>query len=256
MKVAQMDTLFKDLAYAARGLRKNLGFAAVATDHDRARHRRLHRDLQRRQRRAAAAAAVRRRAAPGDWSGASCGRATSTTGRSRRRTSAICSCSPPRVFDELAGMIPAGRTPLARRRRRARADPRRRRHAEPLPRARRAHARSAAISSTTMRTPQPQPPQPGRRRRRRPRRRGCRPSRSSATRSGMRRYGGDPAVVGKDVDLGNGRAQHRRRARARLRAAVSAARATSSACPTCGRRRASTSRPRTATTSRSASSDG
>jgi hypothetical protein len=26
-----MDTLFKDLNYAARGLRKNLGFAAVAT---------------------------------------------------------------------------------------------------------------------------------------------------------------------------------------------------------------------------------
>src|SRR6186997_241795 len=26
-----MDTLFKDLVYAARGLRKNLGFAAVAT---------------------------------------------------------------------------------------------------------------------------------------------------------------------------------------------------------------------------------
>jgi hypothetical protein len=63
-----MDTLLKDLTYAVRGLRKNLGFSTVAAV-TIALAWRLHLDLQRRERRAAAAAAVFRRAAPGDGVG-------------------------------------------------------------------------------------------------------------------------------------------------------------------------------------------
>ena len=68
----------------------------------------------------------------------------------------------------------------------------------------------------------------------------------------MRRYGGDPSVVGKDGRSGQRPRADRRRAGAGVRDCCSRRAPTSSACPTCGPRRGSTTRPRTGTTSPSA----
>jgi len=89
-----MDTLFKDLTYAARGLRKNLGFALVSTLTIALGIGACTGDLQRRQRGAAAAAAIcQRAAARGDL-----GRAPRAQRQRlavlRRRTFAISSSSP------------------------------------------------------------------------------------------------------------------------------------------------------------------
>ena len=244
-----MDTLFKDLTYAVRGLRKNLGFATVADDHDRAR----------------ASAPARRSSASStpcccgrcrmptrsgwSWCGASCARATSTTGRSRRRTIRdLRQQSTERLRGHRRDHSRRSHADLGRRRR-ARADSRRRRHAEPLPRARRArparprfHRRRCDAAAAAA--------EPGPRRWPRPPA-ACPRSRSSATRSGcdataaIRRRSARTSI--------SATAARRSSACSRRTSSCCFRRArTSSACPTCGPPRASTSRPRTATTSCSA----
>ena len=174
--------------------------------HHRTGDRRLHRDLQRRQRRAAAAVAVRRRAAAGDWCGASCAHATSTTGRSRRRIIRDLRQQSTELFEDIAGLIPAGRTPISD----AGGEPEQIRVGGATPnffrvlgardRARaRFHRRrcDAAAAAAAARDSR--------------RRRGAPPRLPAIAIIShafwMRRYGGDPEVIGKDVDLGGGRAQ-------------------------------------------------
>ena len=200
-----MDTLLKDLVYAAARAAKEPRVRDGRDDHDRARHRR-------RARRSSASSTP-----------CCCGRCRTRTAQrlvivwgelrdAQRQRLAVLAAGLPRpaaavdrVFEDIAGLIPAGRTPIGGRG----GDPEQIRVGGATPNLFRVLGRascSAATSSTTTRrrsrsrrrgSSRP----PGRRRRR-----ACRRSRSSATASGCAATAATPAIVGTDVDLGNGRA--------------------------------------------------
>jgi hypothetical protein len=198
-----MDTLLKDLVYALRGLRKNLGFATVATIT-------IALGL------AACTAifsvvnAVLLRPLPY----ADAQRLAIVWGELRARNVKDWPFAPPDfrdlkqqstdIFEDLAGFVPAGRTPIGGRG----GDPEQIRvggattNLFKLLRARIIAGRDFTDEDAT---PQVQPP-PGQAAP------GQAPPRLPAIAIishgfWMRRYGGDPGIIGADVDLGNGRAQ-------------------------------------------------
>ena len=127
-----METLAKDLMYAARGLRKNIGLAAVAMIT-------IALGIGACTAIFSVVNAVLLRPLP--YPDAQ--RLVLVWGELRTRHVDDWPFSPPdlrdlqqqstEVFDEIAGMIPAGRVPLGRAWRRPRTDPGRRRHSQPVP---------------------------------------------------------------------------------------------------------------------------
>jgi putative ABC transport system permease protein len=194
-----MDTLFKDLSYAARGLRKNLGFAVVST-------------LTIAMGVGACTAifsvvnAVLLRPLP--YADAS--RLVLLWGELRVRNVKDWPFAPPdfrdlrqqstEVFEDIAGMIPAFRTPIAE----TYGEPEQIRVGGATPNLFRLLGTRIALGrdftdEDAAPQPQVQPGQPP-------------PARLPAIAIishsfWARRYGGDPGIVGKDVDLGGGRAQ-------------------------------------------------
>ena len=242
-----MDTLFKDLTYAVRGLRKNIGFATVATIT-------IALGIGACTAIFSVVNAVLLRPLPY----ANAQRLTVIWGELRARNVHDWPFSPPDlrdlqqqstgVFDDVAGMIPPGRVPLAS----PGADPEQIRVGGATPNLFRllgARILAGRDFVADDGTPVPQLPNQA----------------AGAQAAG----GGDsqPRVLGAAVrrrserDRQRCRARqrsraHRRRARAGLRAVAAAARAQRDAHPTCGRRRGSTSIRPTATTWCSGSSAG
>ena len=246
-----MDTLLKDLTYAVRGLRKNLGFAAVAT-------MTIALGIGACTAIFSVVNAVLLRPLPY----ADAQRLVMIWGELRARNVNDWPFSPPdfrdlqqqstELFEDIAGFIPAGRAPISD----AGGEPEQIRVGGATPNLFRVlgariagrprlhrRGRDAAAAAAA----------PGRRA-------------GAAKRLPaiailshafwMRRYGGDPAIVGKDVDLGGGRARRSSACWRRTSSCCSRRAPTSSACRRCGPRCASTTRRRTATTSCSASSAG
>ena len=193
-----MDTLFKDLIYAARGLRKNLGFALVAT-------MTIALGIGACTAIFSVVNAVLLRPLPY----ADAQRLVLIWGELRTRNVNDWPFSPPDlrdlqqqssdVFDEIAGMIPAGRVPLAA----PGADPEQIRVGGATTNLFRVlGARVLAGRDFVADDGTPVPQQPG-----------------QAPAAGppvaailshafwLRRFGGDPGVIGRDVELGNGRAR-------------------------------------------------
>jgi len=192
-----MDTLLNDLTYAARGLRKNLGFAAVATIT-------IALGIGACTAIFSVVNAVLLRPLPY----ADAQRLVIVWGEMRARNVKDWPFSPPDlrdlqvqsadVFEDVAGMIPAGRVPLAQ----AGSDPEQIRVGGATPNlftvlgARVLVGRDFVADDGT-----PVPVVPGQ----------AAPPRVpvSAIISHafwQRKYGGDPSIVGKDVDLGGGKA--------------------------------------------------
>jgi putative ABC transport system permease protein len=201
-----MDTFIQDLLYAARGLRKNLGFAAVAT----------------------ATIALGIGACTSIFSVvnavllrplpyANADRLVYIWGELRARNVSDWPFSPPdyrdlrrqstALFDDMAGVIPAGRTPISD----GSGDPEQIRVAAVTPNVLRllgARILAGRDFVDDDATPQPQVPQPAD---------GAQAIVPPAQRlpaiaiisHGLwqRRYGGDPGIVGRSLDLGNNRAQ-------------------------------------------------
>jgi len=199
-----MDTLLKDFVYAVRGLRRNLGFATVAT-------------ITIALGIAACTAifsvvnAVLLRPLPY----ADAQRLVIVWGELRTRNVNDWPFAPPdfrdlqqqttEVFEDLAGLVPAGRTPIGGRG----GDPEQIRVGGATPnlfRVLKARLLLGRDFNDDDARPQPQAPA------------GKQPAAGQAPPSRlpaiaiishgfwMRRYGGDPGIVGADVDLGNGRA--------------------------------------------------
>jgi predicted permease len=201
-----MYTLFKDLAYAARGLRKNLGFSIVATIT-------IALGIGACTAIFSVVNAVLLRPLPY----ADAGRLVIVWGELRARNVNDWPFSPPdfrdlrlqaaSVFEDLAGVIPAGRTPIADQG----GEPEQIRVGAATPNVFRLLGATILIGRDFVEddaTPQPQAPQ------------GQPPAAGAPAAAPrlptiailshsfwMRRYGGDPAVIGKSVDLGGGRAQ-------------------------------------------------
>ena len=191
-----MDTLLKDLVYAARGLRKNLGFATVAT-------LTIALGIGSCTAIFSVVNAVLLRPLP--YSNAQ--RLVIVWGELRARQVADWPFSPPDLrdlqqqsassFDELAGMIPAGRVALAA----PGGDPEQIRVGGATPNLFRVLGARVEIGRDFVAddgTPVPQaanqtgPAGP--------------PAAAILSHAfWQRRFGGDPAIVGKDVELGNGR---------------------------------------------------
>src|SRR4051812_9988555 len=192
-----MDTLIKDLTYAARGLRKNLGFAAVAT---------LTIALGVGSCTAIFSVVNAVLLRPLPYSNAQ--RLVLVWGELRARHVNDWPFSPPDLrdlqqqadsFEELAGMIPAGRAPLGA----PGGDPEQIRVGGATPNLFRvlgAHIHIGRDFVADDGTPPPQlPNQAG----------PAGPPVSAIISHAFwqRRFGGDAAIVGKDVELGNGRAR-------------------------------------------------
>jgi putative ABC transport system permease protein len=205
-----MYTLFKDLAYAARGLRKNLGFSIVATIT-------IALGIGACTAIFSVVNAVLLRPLPY----ADAGRLVIVWGELRARNVNDWPFSPPdfgdlrrqaaSVFDDLAGVIPAGRTPIADQG----GEPEQIRVGAATPNVFRLLGASMLVGrdfiddDATPQAPSPPasaslgPPSAGQ---------GPASQRLPAIAIlshgfWMRRYGGDPAIVGKSIDLGGGRAQ-------------------------------------------------
>src|SRR5262252_1501360 len=193
-----MDTLLKDLTYAARGLGKNLGFAAVATIT-------IALGIGACTAIFSVVNAVLLRPLPY----ADARRLVLVWGELRIRHVNDWPFSPPDlrdlqqqstdVFDEIAGMIPAGRVPLGA----PGGEPEQIRVAGATPNLFRVLGARVLVGRDFARddaTPVPQvpnqPPAPG-------------PPVSAILSHAfwLRRFGGDQMIVGKDVELGNGRAR-------------------------------------------------
>jgi predicted permease len=194
-----MDTLLKDLMYAVRGLRKNLGFSAVATVT-------IALGIGACTAIFSVVNAVLLRPLP--YSNAQ--RLVIVWGELRARHVNDWPFSPPdfrdlrqqstETFEDMAGMIPAGRAPISE----TGGDPEQIRVGAATPNLfRLLGARIAVGRDFTEEDAIPQAQvQPGQ----------TAPARLPAIAIishgfWMRRYGGDPTIVGKDIDLGGGRAQ-------------------------------------------------
>ena len=153
-----MESLIRDLAFAFRTLRRQPAFCRHRGPDDRPRHRRDHRDLQRRQRGAAAAAALHRRRRGWARSGPTSGTATSIDfplppGDFLDMRTALTQ------FDGLAAVNTFRPTIGGDGRGDAEQVTGRRRHDEPVRPAWVIASSSAAASSRTDGTPPPQAPQ-------------------------------------------------------------------------------------------------
>ena len=200
-----MDTVVKDLLYALRGLRKNLGFSIVAA-------LTIALGIGACTSIFSVVNAVLLRPLPY----ADAQRLVTIWGELRARNVHDWPFSPPdfrdlrqqsaELFDDMAGFTPAGRTPISD----TGSEPEQIRVGGATPNFFRVLGARVLLGRDFIdddATPQPQPPQ------------GLPPAAQAAQspprlpqiaiishRFWMRRYGGDPAVVGKDVDLGGGRA--------------------------------------------------
>jgi|KBSMisStandDraft_5_1062788.scaffolds.fasta_scaffold17287_5 putative ABC transport system permease protein len=193
-----MPTLAKDLSYAARGLRKNLGFAAVATIT-------IALGIGACTAIFSVVNAVLLRPLPYP----NARRLVLVWGELRTRHVNDWPFSPPDlrdlqqqstdVFDELAGMIPAGRVPLGA----PGGEPEQIRVAGATPNLFRvlgAHVLVGRDFTSDDATPVPQVPN-------QPPVAGPPVSAIVSHAFWLRRFGGDQTIVGKDVELGNGRAR-------------------------------------------------
>jgi putative ABC transport system permease protein len=201
-----MDAFIKDLRYAARGLTKNLGFAAVATTT-------IALGIGACTSIFSVVNAVLLRPLPY----ANAERLVYVWGELRARNVNDWPFSPPdyrdlrlqsaALFDDMAGVIPAGRTPISD----GGGDPEQIRVAAATPNVFRllgARILAGRDFVDDDATPQPQVPQPAD---------GAQaivpplqqlPAIAIISHGlWQRRYGGDPAIVGRNVDLGNNRAQ-------------------------------------------------
>jgi len=199
-----MDTIVKDLLYAMRGLRKNLGFATVAA-------LTIALGIGACTSIFSVVNAVLLRPLPY----ADSQRLVTIWGELRARHVPDWPFSPPdyrdlrqastELFDDMAGFIPAGRTPISD----TGGEPEQIRVGGATPNFFRVLGARILVGRDFIdddATPQQQPP-PGQ-----PPAAGAQPPPRLpqiaiiSHRFWMRRYGGDPAIVGKDVDLGGGRA--------------------------------------------------
>jgi predicted permease len=198
-----MDTLVRDLLYAMRGLRKNLGFSAVAAVT-------IALGIGACTSIFSVVNAVLLRPLPYTDSQ----RLVTVWGELRARNVHDWPFSPPdfrdlqqqstELFEDIAGFIPAGRTPISD----TGAEPEQIRVGGATPNFFRVLGARVPLGRDFIdddATPQPQPPQgqaqPGQ----------AAPARLPAVAIishgfWMRRYGGDPGIVGREVDLGGGRA--------------------------------------------------
>jgi predicted permease len=198
-----MDTLVKDLLYAMRGLRKNLGFSTVAA-------LTIALGIGACTSIFSVVNAVLLRPLPYSDSQ----RLVIVWGELRARNVQDWPFSPPdfrdlqlqstELFEDIAGFIPAGRTPISD----TGAEPEQIRVGAATPNFFRVLGARVPLGRDFVdddSTPQPQPPQGQVQAGQAP------PNRLPAVAIishgfWMRRYGGDPGIVGKDVDLGGGRA--------------------------------------------------
>jgi len=199
-----MDTLLKDLAYAVRGLRKNLGFSTVAAVT-------IALGIGACTSIFSVVNAVLLRPLP--YSDAQ--RLVTVWGELRNRNVRDWPFSPPdyrdlrqqstELFEDMAGFIPAGRTPISD----TGAEPEQIRVGGATPNFFRVLGARVQLGRDFIdddAVPQPQPPNQGP-----PAPGAAAPPRVPAIAIishslWMRRYGGDPNVIDKDVDLGGGRA--------------------------------------------------
>jgi predicted permease len=199
-----MDTLLKDLTYAVRGLRKNLGFSAVAAIT-------IALGIGACTSIFSVVNAVLLRPLP--YSHAQ--RLVTVWGELRNRNVRDWPFSPPdyrdlrqqstELFEDMAGFIPAGRTPISD----TGAEPEQIRVGGATPNFFRVLGARVQLGRDFIdddAAPQPQPPNQGA-----PVPDAAAPPRLPAIAIishslWMRRYGGDPTVIDKDVDLGGGRA--------------------------------------------------
>ncbi len=199
-----MDTLLKDLTYAVRGLRKNLGFSAVAAIT-------IALGIGACTSIFSVVNAVLLRPLP--YSDAQ--RLVTVWGELRNRNVHDWPFSPPdyrdlrqqstELFEDMAGFIPAGRTPISD----TGAEPEQIRVGGATPNFFRVLGARVQLGRDFIdddAAPQPQPPNQGQ-----PAPGAAAPPRLPAIAIishslWMRRYGGDPKVIDKDVDLGGGRA--------------------------------------------------
>ena len=199
-----MDTLLKDLTYAVRGLRKNLGFSTVAAIT-------IALGIGACTSIFSVVNAVLLRPLPYSDSQ----RLVTVWGELRNRNVRDWPFSPPdyrdlrqqttELFEDMAGFIPAGRTPISD----TGAEPEQIRVGGATPNFFRLLGARVQLGRDFIdddATPQPQPPNQGP-----PPPGAAAPPRLPAIAIishslWMRRYGGDPNVIGKDVDLGGGRA--------------------------------------------------
>ena len=202
--VTRMDTLLKDLTYAVRGLRKNLGFSAVAAIT-------IALGIGACTSIFSVVNAVLLRPLP--YSDAQ--RLVTVWGELRNRNVHDWPFSPPdyrdlrqqstELFEDMAGFIPAGRAPISD----TGGEPEQIRVGGATPNFFRVLGARVQLGRDFIdddATPQPQPPNQGQ----------AAPGAAAPPRLPaiaiishwlwMRRYGGDPKVIGKDVDLGGGRA--------------------------------------------------
>jgi predicted permease len=199
-----MDTLLKDLTYAIRGLRRNLGFSTVAAIT-------IALGIGACTSIFSVVNAVLLRPLP--YSDAQ--RLVTVWGELRNRNVRDWPFSPPdyrdlrqqstELFEDMAGFIPAGRTPISD----TGAEPEQIRVGGATPNFFRLLGARVQLGRDFIdddATPQPQPPNQGQ-----PAPGAAAPPRLPAVAIishslWMRRYGGDPKVIDKDVDLGGGRA--------------------------------------------------